>query len=96
MLVAMLIWNLKACKVDVETTFLNGDIKEEIYMNIPERMNNDSTNCLLLTKTVYGLVQSAREFFKKLISVHNSLGFKENKLDPCLLSKWNQDEMLMN
>ena len=87
MLIAKLIWNLKACIVDVETAFLHGELQEEIYMNIPEGMNSDSNNCLLLTKTIYGLVQSAREFYKILISVLKSIGFKENKSDPCLLSK---------
>ena len=58
-------------------------------------MNYDSNNCLLLAKTIYGLVQSAREFYKKLISVLKSIGFKESMSDPCLLSKWNQDEILM-
>jgi hypothetical protein len=33
-------------------------------MNIPEGMSYDSKHCLLLTKTTYGLVQSAREFYK--------------------------------
>jgi hypothetical protein len=54
-------------------------------MNIPEGMNYHPDDCLLLTTTIYGLVQSAREFYKNLISVLKSLGFKENKSDPCLL-----------
>ena len=87
MLISKLIWNLNACIIDVETAFLHGDLQEEIYMNIPEGMNSNPDDCLLLTKTIYGLVQSAREFYKKLISVLKSLGFKENKSDPCLLSK---------
>ena len=95
MLIAKLIWNLKGCIIDVETAFLHGELKEEIYMNIPEGMNIDSNNCLLLTKTIYGLVQSAREFYKKLISVLKLIGFKENKSDPCLLSRWNQDGILL-
>jgi Reverse transcriptase (RNA-dependent DNA polymerase) len=95
MLVAKLIWNLKACIVDVETAFLHGELQEEIYMNIPEGMNSDSNSCLLLTKTIYGLVQSAREFYKKFISLLKSIEFKENKSNPCLLSKWNQDGILM-
>jgi Reverse transcriptase (RNA-dependent DNA polymerase) len=60
MLVAKLIWNLKAHINDVETAFLHGELQEEINMNIPEGMNSDSNSCLLLTKTIYGLVQSAR------------------------------------
>jgi Reverse transcriptase (RNA-dependent DNA polymerase) len=42
-----------------------------------------------------GLVQSAREFYQKLISVLKSIGFKENNSDQCLLSKWNKDGLLM-
>ena len=63
MLILKLIWNLKACIIDVETAFLHGDLQEEIYMNIPEGMNSNPNDCLLLTKTIYGLVQSAREFY---------------------------------
>jgi hypothetical protein len=44
-LIANLIWNLKACIIDVETAFLQRELKEEIYMNIPEGMNSDSNNC---------------------------------------------------
>jgi hypothetical protein len=50
---------------------------------------------LLLTKTIYGLVQSAREFYKKLMATLKLIGFKGNKSDPCLLSKWTQDGVIM-
>jgi hypothetical protein len=42
MLIAKIIWNLEASTVDVETAFLHGDLKGEIYMNIPEGMSYDS------------------------------------------------------
>jgi hypothetical protein len=87
MLIAKLIWNLEAPISNVETKFLNSELQEEIYMNIPESMSYDSKHCLLLTKTIYGLVQSAREFYKKLMSILKLIGFKANKYDPCLLSK---------
>jgi hypothetical protein len=64
MLIAKLIWNLEASIVNLETAFLHGELQEEIYMNIPEGMSYDSKHCLLLTKTIYGLVQSARVFYK--------------------------------
>jgi hypothetical protein len=67
-LIAKLIWNLEAFIVDVKTAFLYCELQEEIYMNIPEGMSYDSKYCLLLTKTIYGLVQSAGEFFKSLMS----------------------------
>jgi hypothetical protein len=40
------------------------------------------------------LVQSAREFYK-LILVLKSIGFVENKLDLCLLSNWNEKEVIL-
>jgi Reverse transcriptase (RNA-dependent DNA polymerase) len=52
MLIAKLIWNLQAIIVDVETAFLHGDLKEEIYMNVPEGLQHDSNSCLLLKKTI--------------------------------------------
>jgi hypothetical protein len=37
-----------------------------------------------LKKTIYGLVQSAQEFNKKLGLASKECGFKENLADPCL------------
>jgi hypothetical protein len=88
MLIAKLIWNLETSIVDLETAFLHGELQEENYMIIPEGMSYDSKHCLLLTKTIYGLVQSTREFYKNLMSSLNIIGFKDDKSDPCLLSKW--------
>jgi hypothetical protein len=85
---AKLLWDLQASIVDVEIAFLHGDLQEEIYMNAPKGMSQDDNTCLLLKKTIYGLVQSAREFYNKLLSILKSIGFTENKSDPCLLSRW--------
>jgi hypothetical protein len=79
-LIENLIWNLVALIVDVETAFLHDELQEEIYMNIPEGMSYDSMHCLLLTKTLYWLVKSIREFYKKLISNLKLIGFKDKNL----------------
>jgi hypothetical protein len=87
-LTAKFLWDLQASIVDVETTFLHGNLQEGIYMNVPKGMSQDDNTCLFLKKTIYGLVQSTREFYNKLLSAFKSMGFTENKSDPCLLSKW--------
>ena len=95
MLIIKLIQGLHATIIDVETAFLHGDLQEEIYMNIPDGLESNGNKCLRLKKTIYGLVQSAREFYKKLIEVLKSVGFVENKSDPCLLSKWEDGEVIL-
>jgi hypothetical protein len=62
-------------------------------MNVPEGLGFDPYHCLKL-KTIYGLVQTTRTFYKMLILVLNSIGFKDNKSDPCLLSKWHEDDVM--
>ena len=43
----------------VETAFLHGDLKEQIYMDCPEGMEHKEDECLLLIKSIYGLVQAS-------------------------------------
>jgi hypothetical protein len=57
-------------------------------MDVPKGMSQDDYTCILLKKTIYCLVQSAREFYNKLLSTLKSMGFTENKSDPCLLTRW--------
>jgi Reverse transcriptase (RNA-dependent DNA polymerase) len=87
LLIMMLTWNLKAKVVDTETAFLHGDLKETIYMEIPKGMKAEDNECLILNKAIYGLVQSAREFYNKLVSALKDCGFKASFVDPCLWIK---------
>jgi Reverse transcriptase (RNA-dependent DNA polymerase) len=89
-LIAKIMWGLQASIIDVEKAFLHGKLSEEMYMNAPDGMNVKDNKCLRLKKIIYGLVQSAREFYKWLICELKDLGFTENKSDPGLLSKGNQ------
>ena len=58
-------------------------------MDYPEGMKNvnNLVNCLKLVKCIYGLVQAAQQFFRKLKEVLIKLGFETSKADPCLLIK---------
>jgi hypothetical protein len=87
-LITKLIWVLEPSIFYVE----HGELQEEIFMNIPEGMSDDSKHCLLLTKT---LVQSAREFYKKVMSTLKLIVLKGSESDPCLLSKRNEYGVIM-
>lgn len=87
-------WNFEI--VDIETAFLYGELEEEICMKIPEGLNAhlneeyDEMACLILDKSIYGLVQAARQFQKKSISVLiKDMNFSKCAGDECLLMRSN-------
>lgn len=84
----MLAWNLDATIIDVETAFLLGDLEEEIYMTCRQVHRDDEV--LLLQHSIYGLVQAARQYYRKFISVLKKLGFEGGYPDPCLLTRQNK------
>ena len=85
LIIIMIIFGLQGKLVDVETAFLYGDLKEEVYMDCPEGMVDIAEDeALLLQSTIYGLVQSARQYHKKATSVLKELGFTGGTVDPCL------------
>jgi hypothetical protein len=93
-LLCMLIWKVAGKIVDVETAFLHGDLDGiEIYMDCPQGLEHEPDDCLLLNKTIYGLAQSARQFFKKLTTCLKSLGFTGENGDPCLMIKKDRNMM---
>ena len=51
--------------MDVKTVFLNGTLKEEIYMKVPEGIKNEDNKVCKLNKALYGLKQAARCWFEE-------------------------------
>ena len=92
----MLIENLKGKVVDIDNAFLNGDLEHEIYMKIPEGYDEvinqgvHKEHCLIMQKAIYGLVQAARQFWKKIVDKMQEGGFKLSEADSCMLYKENE------
>lgn len=63
--------------LDVKTAFLNGDIKEEVYVMQPEGFVKKGKEKLVykLFKALYGLRQAPRAWYSKLNSCLQGLGF---------------------
>ena len=59
--------------VDVKTASLFGDLDEEVYMTCKEV--HDSDEVLLLIHSLYGLVQSARQYYIKFKENLTEIGF---------------------
>ena len=47
----------------------------------------DKKDCLILQKIIYGLVQAARQFWKKIVDKMEGGGFQLSEADPCMLYK---------
>ncbi len=84
---------LSAKIVDVETAFLYGELEEEIYMDCPPGMTETGVDsvgdddALLLQRCIYGLVQSARQYHKKIVEILRKIGFEGGEVDPCLFMR---------
>ena len=76
--------NWKPQQCDIKSAFLYGELKEEIYMYLPEGSRIDGKVCRL-KKSLYGLKQSPREWHARLTSFLLPYDFKPTAFDPCVL-----------
>lgn len=85
MLLALAVkYNLDIDQMDVVTAFLQSELNEDIYMDIPEGLNYDKSKVCKLKKSLYGLKQASRCWNQKFDNVLKSFGLKQSKIDPCI------------
>jgi len=72
--------------VDVDSAFLYGDISTDIYVNQPEGYEDGTNKVYKLIKSMYGLSESPRDWYKCLNDYLISIGFERSKVDLCLYS----------
>eukprot|EP00253_Pinus_taeda_P023224 PITA_23224 len=82
--------------MDVKTTFLHGDLEEEIYMKQPEGFAVKGKKELVckLKKSLYGLKQSPRKWYQKFDTFIRGLGFTRSKADHCVYFKLIGDRVI--
>lgn len=85
--------NMKVVHYDIKSAFLNGDLKEDIYMKQPPGFEEGEGNLVCkLRKSIYGLKQSANVWNKTLHNVLLKAGYKQSNSDPCLYTKHVNEE----
>jgi hypothetical protein len=89
-------FDFKVEQMDVKTTFLHGDLEEEIYMKKPEGFVVKGKKELVckLKKSMYGLKQSPRMLYKKIDTYVLGLGFKRSQEDHCVYFKLIGDHLI--
>jgi hypothetical protein len=75
--------------MDVKTTFLCGDLEEEIYMKQSEGFVVKGMKYLVckLKRSLYGLKKSPRMWYQNFDTYILSLAFVRSKVDHCIYSK---------
>ncbi|GJT01917.1 retrovirus-related pol polyprotein from transposon TNT 1-94 [Tanacetum coccineum] len=80
--------NITIYQMDVKTTFLNGELKKEVYVSQPEGFvdPNHPTHVYCLKKAMYGLKQAPRAWYDTL-----SRFLLDNKFSKEILKKFGMD-----
>ena len=84
-------------QMDVKTTFLNGELEEEIYMTQPEGCvapGQEEKVCKLL-KYLYGLKQTPKQWHEKLDNVLLCDGFSTNDVNKCAYTKFENGDYVI-
>jgi hypothetical protein len=81
----------------VKTTFLNGVIEEEVYIEQPQgfEVEDIKTHVCRLKKAPYGLKQATRAWYGRINSFLMSLGFTKSKADSNFYFKVMNDELVI-
>ncbi|KAL0324836.1 UNVERIFIED_CONTAM: Retrovirus-related Pol polyprotein from transposon TNT 1-94 [Sesamum radiatum] len=83
--------------MDVKTTFLYGELEEEIYTDQPEGFvahGNERKVCKLV-KSLYGLKQAPKQWHEKFDQTILAFGFTVNENDKCIYCKVKGDRIII-
>jgi hypothetical protein len=81
-------WPLQ--QFEVKNVFLNRDLEEEVYMDLPPGVNysfSHRTEVCRLKKSLYGLKRSPRAWFGRFSSTMKAFGYKQSNSDHTLFIK---------
>ena len=88
--------NLEIQQMDVKTAYLNRELEEDIDMRQPEgfiKVGEEHKVCKL-QRSLYGLKQAGRSWYKKIDAYLEELGLKRSNLDNCVYHQKKGKDML--
>ncbi|GJV90685.1 retrovirus-related pol polyprotein from transposon TNT 1-94 [Tanacetum coccineum] len=91
--------NMIVYQMDVKTTFLNGTLREKVYVSQPDGFvdPDNPNNVYRLKKALYGLKQAPRVWYDLLSSFLLLQGFSKGTVDPTLfISRKGKDILLIS
>ncbi|GKD52033.1 retrovirus-related pol polyprotein from transposon TNT 1-94, partial [Tanacetum coccineum] len=89
--------NMTIYQMDVRTAFLNGELKEEVFVSQPEGFvdQDNPSHVYKLKKALYGLKQAPRAWYDMLLSFLISQHFSKGAVDPTLFTRQAGNDLLL-
>ncbi|GJR70242.1 retrovirus-related pol polyprotein from transposon TNT 1-94 [Tanacetum coccineum] len=89
--------NMVIYQMDVKTAFLNGNLREEVYVSQPDGfVDPDKPNHVYkLKKALYGLKQAPRAWYDMLSSFLLSNDFSKGSVDPTLFIRREGNDLIL-
>nr|GEV22048.1 retrovirus-related Pol polyprotein from transposon TNT 1-94 [Tanacetum cinerariifolium] len=89
--------NMMIFQIDVKTTFLNGELTEEVYISQPEGFvdQDNPSHVYKLKKALYNLKQSPRAWYDMLSSFFILQHFSKGVVDPTLFTRKVGNDLLL-
>ena len=89
--------NLELEQLDVKTAFLHGELEEDILMKQPEGfiVQGKEDHVCQLQRSLYGLKQSPRQWYKRFDNFMISQGFSRSPYDCCVYHNKVEDGSLI-
>ena len=88
---------IKLYQMDVKSAFLNGDLKEEVFVKQPPGFEDAElpNHVFTLNKALYGLKQAPRAWYERLSKFLLKNGFKRGKIDNTFFLLKREQELLI-
>jgi hypothetical protein len=89
--------NIKVYQMDVKSSFLNGELEEEVYIEQPEgfQLSENIDYVCKLNKTLYGLKQAPRSWYSRLDKYLQQARFRKESAYNNLYIKMSQGNILL-
>ena len=84
-------------QLDVKSAFLNGKLKEKIYVEQPDgfEAKGKEGHVYLLSKALYGLKQAPRAWYDRIDEHFSKNGFKRSVSEPTLYVKFVKNDLIL-
>jgi hypothetical protein len=89
--------NTKVYKMDIKSTFLNGELEEEVYIEQPEgfQLSENADYVCKLKKSMYSLKHDPRAWYSRPDKYLQQAGFRKGSADNNLYIKVSQYNILL-